>query len=251
MLAIILRIALLLAGAAETAEQLYQSGVELFEQGKPEAALAALEKAVRAQPGHAAAWKAIGVVYAAQGDAFLAEPAFRKACQFAPALADACFYHGRALHLLNRFEEAIGVLNRIAKQDPRAHRVIGLSLEGLGRWAEAEAAFGLAIRLYRGGEDPRIDYAVSLIRQGRPQDSLAPLEAALRDAPTSSRAHFELGRALVQLERIEAALPHLERAVALDSRSASARLLLGKLYLRLGRPDQAGLHLREGAREAK
>ena len=249
--AVILDFLLLAASLAGPADQFYRSGVALFEQGKLDAALAALERAVRAQPNHAAAWKALGVVYAAQGDAPLAEPAFREACRLAPSLADACFYHGRALYLLNRFDEAIGVLSRIAKDDPRAHRVIALSLGGLGRWPEAETEFKTAIRLYRRGEDPRIDYGVAMMRQGRPGESLAPLEAALRGAPDSARAHLELGRALVQLERLEPALVHLERAVAVDPKSASARLLLGKLYLRLGRPEQAEPHLRAGAREAK
>ncbi|MGH9719716.1 MAG: tetratricopeptide repeat protein [Bryobacteraceae bacterium] len=240
------------AAAADTAEQLYQTGLKHIEQGKHEAAVVSLEESIRMRASHAPAWKALGVAHAAMGDHPLAEPAFRKACELAPSLEDACFYHGRILYLLNRFDEAVSVLRKTARGDPRAHRVTALSLDGLGRWGEAEGEFRTAIRVYRRkGEDPRVDYGVSLLRQGRPEEALPHLQAAVADAPGSARAHLEAGRALVLLDRRESAVTHLERAVALDSTTASAHLLLGRIYTRLGRSAEAARHLRQGSASAR
>src|ERR1700730_18638179 len=97
----------LLAGTfvavAQDAGEFYRRGTQLFDEHKPAAAIAALEQSVALRPEHAAAWKALGVVYAAQGDYQKAEKPFLNACQRQPALADACLYYGRTLYLLNRF----------------------------------------------------------------------------------------------------------------------------------------------------
>ena len=62
----------------------------------------------------------------------------------------------------------------------------------------------------------------------------------------SSRAHAELGRAWLELDRPEAALSPLERAIALDPNAWAVRLMLGKAYLRLGRADEGERQLRLG-----
>src|SRR5262249_36116430 len=62
--------------------------------------------------------------------------------------------------------------------------------------------------------------------------------------PGTSRAHAELGRALLELGRPAEALPSLKRAVDLDPGAWAVRLMLGNAYLRLGRTE-------EGEREVK
>lgn len=238
----------LLAALAGDAEQDYRRGVALFQQGKPIEALQALEAAVKSRPKFAEAWKVMGVVYAAQGDYPMAEPVFEKACRLAPKLEDACFYHGRVLYLLNRFDDALAILKPLSKSDPRAHRIIALCLDGLGRWPEAEAAYRQAIRHDPGGEDPRIDYGVALVRQGEARQALSYLREAEKADRQPARASLELGRALVQLDRLQEALPYLQKCVSLEPQSASGHLLLGRVYLRLGMPDRAKVHLELGAR---
>src|SRR5204862_178192 len=148
--------------AWQDAESLYRSGLRLFAEKKLEAAIAALRQSVAIQPANAPAWKALGVVYAARGDYESAEAPFRNACERQPALEDACLYYGRALYLLDRFPPAIDVLRRaIALRDSaEAHRLLALSLEGLGQGVEAGNEFRTAIRLARDtrpDEDPGID----------------------------------------------------------------------------------------------
>ncbi len=60
-----------------------------------------------------------------------------------------------------------------------------------------------------------------------------------------ARSAFRTGRAHVQRNEFAEAIPHLQRAVELDSQSYSiAHALLGTCYARLGNPQRAAVHYR-------
>jgi Flp pilus assembly protein TadD len=242
---------------AQDAEELVRQGERFLAEHQWEAAFSALQRAVKLYPGHAPAWKALGVGYASQGNYDRAEPPFRIACKLQPSLPDACLYYGRTLYLLNRFQPAIEVLRRTVQGEPgngEAYRLLALSLEASGQTTEAGDAFLQAVRLNRSSspnDDPDIDYAVFLFRQGKAETALAPLESALKRHPDAARAHLELGCVLLSLGRISEAASHLERSLALDPQSARAHLLLGKVYLRLDKPEAAERHLRQGSLTVK
>src|SRR5258708_37418685 len=124
---------------AQDATSLYRQGLRLFAEGKSEAAAASLQQSLTIQPANASAWKALGVVFATRGDYERAEPAFRNACERQPGLADACLYYGRSLYLLDRFAPAIdSLLGALKGRDTvEGHRLLALSLEALGRAAQA------------------------------------------------------------------------------------------------------------------
>jgi tetratricopeptide (TPR) repeat protein len=254
-------VAMLLAGAcpmlAQDADALYREGIRLFSQNQPAPAIEALERCVQLKPDHAAAWKALGVVSAAQGDYERAEKPFRTACELQPGLPDACLYYGRTLYLLNRFQPALAVLRASLKNQPnhpQIHRLIALSSEALGENGEAASAFQKAVQLNRDSppnDDPGIDYGVFLYRQGRGEQAVEPLENVLKRHPDASRAHLELGCVLLALDRLPQAEMHLERAVALDPQSGRSHLLLGKVYLRLGKDAAGEEQLRQGSLTVK
>jgi Flp pilus assembly protein TadD len=240
----------------QPAEELYRRGVQSFEKGEPEAAIESLRAAVKEQPQHAKAWKALGVVYAAQANYSEALWPFEQACILDARLEDACYFFGRALYALNRFEPSIAVLEKALSVDRkpwRVHQGIAQAAEALGQTKQAYASFRAAMRLHsaappdqrsRRDDDPRIHFGVFLFRQGRVAQALEPLEEVVRERPDSGKAHFELGRCLYQSGRLEEAAKALHRAVDLHF-GAPARLLLGKTLLRLGRVEEAGKHLHE------
>jgi tetratricopeptide (TPR) repeat protein len=233
---------------AQDAGSLYRDGLRLFSERQPQAAIAALRQSVALQPANAAAWKALGVIHASQGDYQSAEPEFRNACERQPSLEDACLYHGRALYLLDRFPAAIETLRGAlsVRESAEAHRLLALSLEALARAAEAEPEFRAAIKLVHPtapDEDPGIDYGVFLYRQAKAEQAIDPIRAALARHPDSSRAHLELGCVLLQLDRLEEAATHLEKALALRD-TPRTHQLLAKTYLRQGNPAKAEPHLK-------
>jgi superkiller protein 3 len=254
---VVLFIAIPALAWSQDAGELFRQGARLFDERQLDAAIAAFQRSVELQPEYAPAWKALGVVYASRGDYERAETPFRNACERKPSLSDACLYYGRTLYLLNRFQAAIPVLHRTLQQEPRnaeAYRLLALSLEALGRAADAGDAFREAVRWNRVSspdEDPGIDYGVFLTRQGHPEQAIDPLEAALKRHPDAARGHLELGCTLLELDRLTDAAGHLEKSIALNPGAARAHLLLGKVYLRLGRTEAAEEHLRQGSRTVK
>jgi Flp pilus assembly protein TadD len=247
----------LIGMAAENPDELYRQGMRLLAERKPDEALAAFRRVTELSPKYAAAWAAIGVVHASRGDYPDAEEPFHRACLLNPSLPDACLYFGRTLYLEDRFEEALDVLRAASTRDPangQIHRIEALCLEALDRGAEAEQSFQQALKLERGSpanEDPAIDYGVFLYRRGRAEEALKPLQAALDRHPDSARAHLEMGCVLLALDRAADAASHLQRAGALDSAVPRAHLLLGRAYLRLGKPELAQRELDQGWRTVK
>jgi Flp pilus assembly protein TadD len=235
----------------------FRAGSKAFAEGRLDAALSAFQEALRVNPRYGPAWKAIGVLLASRGEIEGAETPFRNACEFQPALSDACLYFGRTLYLLNRFPQAVEVLRRVSRREPQnaeAHRLLGLSLEGQGDNAAAGEELRLAMRVAATGpanEDPGIDFGVLLFRQGRAEDAIVPLQDVLKRHPDAGRAHLELGCVLLALDRVTDAAASLERAVALDAGNSRAHLLLGKAYLRLGKNDAAEEQLRQGSRTVR
>lgn len=235
-------------GSQDSAE-LLRRGLSFFESRQPQKAVEALQQSVALQPGNAAAWKALGVVFASLGDYERAETPFRNACERQASLPDACLYYGRTLYLLDRFEPAIEALRSSQKivDGAEGHRLLALSFEALGRTNEAEPEFRAAIRLAArssADEDPGIDYGVFLFRQGRSEQALDPIRAALDRHPDSARAHLEMGCVLLSLDRLEEAAAQLERSLAIRE-SSRGHLLLGKTYLRLGKSEAAEMQLRQ------
>ena len=216
---------LLLMLQVGSADALYREGVRLFESGKPADAAKYLEKATTLAPANAQYWKVLGVTHAAQKDYAAALWPFQKACELSPSLVDACYFYGRALYALDRYEPAIKALDRamqFASSKPRSQLGKAQALEALGRAAQAETEYRAA-----GSEvEAPVLYGQFLFRAGRLDEALT----ILKTARPSEDSRYQLGRVLYQLGRLDEAIANLEAA----PNKPEAKLLLEKAYRRLG-----------------
>jgi Flp pilus assembly protein TadD len=169
-----------------------------------------------------------------------ADEPLRKACERAPSDPDACYYYGRNLYSLNRFEPALAAFERARKSGRKPWRTLSgqaLALDALNRPAEAERALREAVSRTRGESnrenDPRIQLGAFLTRHGRAEEAMGPLLSCLREFPESNSGLFELAKALAQLDRNAEAGQYLERLLALDPSHQAGRLLLGKVNARI------------------
>ncbi|MGC4049566.1 MAG: tetratricopeptide repeat protein [Paludibaculum sp.] len=166
---------------------------------------------------------------------------FRQACTLDPRLLDACYYYGRNLYGTDRYEEALAPLEKALQTDAvkgRAEAALGQCLHALGRPEAAEKRFQSAIaRRDRAEQMARVAFGQFLVRQGRAEEAVAVLKPAQQ--PASYEASHELGLALSQTGQLDEALVALQRAVQLNPRQSTTRLLLAKVYRRLGQIAEA------------
>ncbi len=132
-----------------------ESGAAAFRAKNWPAAERGFRAAASAHPKDFAAWKWLGMTYAAQEKFLLAEPPFSKACGLNSKDPDACYYLGRTLYSLSRFEEALKAYER-APRNGRTMLGMALAFEALGRDDGARRAYRQAIGA--GEKQAAIDY---------------------------------------------------------------------------------------------
>ncbi|MBM3556127.1 MAG: tetratricopeptide repeat protein, partial [Alphaproteobacteria bacterium] len=100
-----------------------------------------------------------------------AEASFRRAIELDPASAAAGNGLGCVLTDLNRFSEALDVLQEASRQSPKDHEItsnLGLAYYGMGRHAEAVASYEAAIRLAPNFATPYANLILALDPQPDP-----------------------------------------------------------------------------------
>ncbi|MBI2772526.1 MAG: methyltransferase domain-containing protein [Burkholderiales bacterium] len=108
-----------------------------------------------------------------------------------------------------------------------------------GRWAEAEAGFRASLALAPAMPSTLLNLGATLLKLGRPHESLATLDQALAAQPDNAEALGHRTAALAALDRREEAADCLARMLALDGSSGSAWSMLGSLLKDLDRPAEA------------
>ncbi|HEX4228924.1 MAG TPA: tetratricopeptide repeat protein [Bryobacteraceae bacterium] len=111
----------------------------------------------------------------------------------------------------------------------------------LGKLDHASTDFKEAARLAPDRPDARFLLAVTQYKQGDVADALTTLKTANKDGLVDSDLHYLTAECLLKLDatKTEPALAEVNRAIALNARSASARTLRGKLLLEAGRTKEA------------
>ena len=144
--------------------------------------------------------------------------------------------------------EAIGEYHEVLKLDPnrpKIHYRIGRTL--LTRWEKnhapedrAEAAKEFAQELQLDAHDANALYELAeLHRQQHELDQAQPLfEAALKQYPDFQEAQVGLAAVLMARQKPELALPHLQRAVALNAEDEVAWYRLSQADRALGNADE-------------
>ncbi|MBI2828209.1 MAG: tetratricopeptide repeat protein [Acidobacteria bacterium] len=169
--------------------------------------------------------------------------------------ADLFFNLGYAFWLDRDTQGAIHWLREAVRRNPaddEAHYVLGVALQATGSTAEAAREKDLARRLSstyaeweakqpganaapRGLERLRleIDVPESL------RVDAAVVAAEQRDQREIAAFHLDRGRRLFEAERDADAIADLRRTIFLAPYESQAHLLLGRIYLRTGRPEDA------------
>jgi TolB-like protein/Flp pilus assembly protein TadD len=126
-----------------------------------------------------------------------AEASFQRAIELSPSGADAHNLYGRLCAALERYDEAIALLERAEALDPLAHR---------------------------------LDLATTFLRAGRYGEAIARASRAVELDPSHDRANATLGWAHLLSGRASEGLEALERAVSVSQRNTLWLGQLGQAY---------------------
>jgi TolB-like protein/Tfp pilus assembly protein PilF len=141
-----------------------------------------------------------------------AERDFERALELSPGSADTYDLYGRLLAALERYDEAIALLERARELDPLAHR---------------------------------LDIATALLRAGRLDEALQSAKAAVDLDSCHDRSHATLGWAYFLTGRREEGIAELERAASLSTDHTLWRSQLAEAHAMAGNTAKALEILRE------
>ncbi|MDZ7637807.1 MAG: FG-GAP-like repeat-containing protein [Bryobacterales bacterium] len=135
------------------------------------------EQATVAEPLSAAAWKLLGMAFAAENRLEEAREPFARACDLKPNEPGACYYLGRTAYFLSRLpdaEAAFALAMKLRGDRPRATLGLAMTMAADGKAAEAEALFQRALALK--AEGAAEEFGLFLYRAGRHREGVALLE---------------------------------------------------------------------------
>lgn len=179
---------------------------------------------------------------------------FSQASELDPTDGDWFFNLGYAYWTDKDPKAAIYWLREAVRRDPAdgdAHFILGVALQQTGAVAEAARERELAARLsskYAGWESRATGGDPVPKGLERLHEELMPARARIdsiittagqREQETQAAFHLDAGRRAYQREADREAIQELRRALYLSPYLAEAHLLLGRLYLRGGRPAEA------------
>lgn len=234
----------------------YDEAFDVFKAGLDEAPVAA--PGARVKPG-AAAFNNLGVLLIRRGATAETGPAtfyFTKAADADPGDSDYLFNLGYAYALERNYQGAVYWLREAVRRNPAdadAHYVLAAALQASGSATEAareqelarqlssryEALDGRAAmdRLQAPAGLERVRIAPDRTSALRPEQAI--VNTAQRDQRELAAFHLDRGRRLYEREEDREALTELRRAVYLSPYEAQAHLLIGRILLRAGRPQEA------------
>ena len=206
-----------------------------------------------------AAWNNLGVIQIRRGSTpETGTPAFflTKAAEAAPGDPDVLFNLGYAYMLDRNTQAATYWLREAVRRDPGdadAHFALAAALQNSGSDVEARRERELARRLSSryeelerraASEKMPVPRGLERIRtdpdtpaSGGPETVVST--SAQQDQRDLVKFHLERGQRLYEREADAEALSELRRAVYLSPYEAQAHLLIGRIHLRAGRPQEA------------
>jgi Flp pilus assembly protein TadD len=201
----------------------------LIAEGRKEEAVAALQRALEANPQNDVAHTHLVWLFGLAGRPEEAESHYRQAVAINPGNAQLYFNWGHLLRKQGRNDEAEKALGRALDLDPglaSARVQLGFLLEQQGHQAEALAHYREAVRMQPGHRNARYLLGKALAREGEVVEAIAQLRQCLEPEDSRTTVYLRTLASMYVIEGdVEAARDSLEHAQ--------------RLALRLGNPTLA------------
>lgn len=215
-------------------------GIALSGVGKPDQAIAELQKALELKPDYVRAWIILGNILRSQDKLDDAVAAYRQVLELDPQRVSLWLTVADILKQQNRLDEAIAAYRqavRVNPQNDRSHIYLGQALEKNGNLDEAIAVYRRAMQLNPKDQSQysRRVLAMALRKKGLLDESISVLREAVRLGPNMALNHFHLGFVLALKGHYEEAIAEYRESVRLRPDDPSA--LSNLAFLLAGCPD--------------
>ena len=198
----------------------FRKGIDLAEAGHLQAAVEALEGALKADPKLVLAHIHLIAFYGKLGQPAMAEQHYRAAVALDPNLAE-------------------------------VHYNYGVLLMEQGRYSNAAEAFRRALGLNPSYAEAHNNYAYSLMVSGKLDEAKQQYRAAIECKPDYRPAHFNLGRILVQQGKVQDAINEFLQTIGTDDEETPRCLYaLAAAYARANDPENALKYMRQAQQSA-
>jgi tetratricopeptide (TPR) repeat protein len=218
-------------------ETLYLLGFVLYRQNRPSESLAMYTKGAALRRPTGDDLKIVGLDYVMLNDYADAVKWLERAVELEPKNKEAWYYLGRAYYTEMSVPDARKAFLTVLDLDPRdakAENNLGLIFESEARVTEALDAYRQAIAWQqqkpRPSEQPYVNLGNLLMKEGRTEEAIPPLQKAVALATSNAFCHLKLGEGYLRVRRLDEARRELERATQLEPENATAHYQLGRFY---------------------
>ena len=228
--------------APEDADLWNDLGLAWLAAGNPDSAQASFQRSIRLAPGRAPAHLNLAVLLMRRGATGRAQTEFDDALQAEPGNALLYWNFAAALADVGKLEAARANLQQALALEPEsgpAHAEMGRVELLAGRTPEALAHFARAESLGVESATLNANYGLALLRAGNLPAAATHLERALQMDSTRVAAWNHLGVVRLGEGNTAAAIEPLQRALRLQPRDEDVRFNLGSALLRLERYHDA------------
>lgn len=170
------------------------------------------------------------------------EPAADVSTPGATIVGPVSFERAESAYKARQFDEAVTLFKAYSLDRPEnvwGYYMLGLSAWKAGGHAEAESAFVRALELDSTHVKSHVNLSRVLLETNRPNEALPHLEIVRGLDPTSSEPLRLLGRAYGLLGRTDDAIASIEEAIVLNGRDVWALNNLGVIFIRQERFGEA------------
>jgi len=224
------------------AEAHYDLGNAWHVQGKLDEAAAAYQRALQLQPGFIEAHNNLGNVLKVQRKTDEAEACYRQALQWKPDYALAQYNLGLVCRDQGRMDQAVASYQRALQLQPdfaEAHNGLGSVYKEQGKLDEAGACFQRALQLQPDFAEAHCNLGVVWHDQGKLDQAVACCLRALQLQPDYATAHYNLGTLFKDQGKLDEAVPCYQRALQLQPDYPLAHYNLGVVCQGQGKLDEA------------
>jgi tetratricopeptide (TPR) repeat protein len=224
----------------------YALGYTQFAQQKIGDSIQSLAKSLQIDVRNAEAHKILGRDLMMVGRFDKAQIEFEQGIHYSPQSAEIHYDLGKLFSIQDNWGNARKEFQEALRIDPsymEALDALGLSLEALGKDADAVASYEKAIALNqeRKGSftSAHINLSAYFNRTSEPAKGLDYANQALALDPKSDRAWFQKAKADDGLGQLNDAVDAVNHAISFNPRASSYYYYLARLYRRLGKLDES------------